>query len=163
MSINIAEAKSFIEANLDQVRKSQHVASHLNCSLEGLKRSFHRAENLSISKYIRASRIARMKEELKNSDTACKVICLELGLREDVGARLFKHATGMTMEGFRRLSRLGLSCQDAFPQAKSELAQGGKRLILTETAIRQVLSNGASNVRTSTVRRSDIVTQGPAN
>lgn len=161
MPINISVAKTYIEQNLDQVRKAQQVASHLDCSLERLKRSFIRSEKLSISRFIRTSKVARMKLELASSNTPCKVICLDLGLREDVGARLFKRATGMTMENFRKATRQIPHVQADLQAKKEELAGHGPRLLLTESAIRQILSRKESKSAISASRRNNIMTQGP--
>jgi len=41
--------------------------------------------------------LEKMKVALKKPDTLCKIVCLDLGFREDTGCRFFKEMTGMTM------------------------------------------------------------------
>ncbi len=163
MTIDIEQVKSFIDENLNQVRKSQQVAAHLNCPVEGLKRCFLKTESLSLSSYIRATKIARMKEQLQNSERPCKVICLNLGLREDVGARLFKNVTGMTMESYRRLCRHDEPPAKRFAERKRERRGAERRLVLTEGVIRQILSSTETLPKTPAKQRSDILIQGPSN
>lgn len=163
MKIDIEQVKSYIDENLNQLRKSQQVAAHLNCSVEGLKRSFLKTECLSLSSYIRATKIARMKQELQNTENPCKVICLDLGLREDVGARLFKNVTGMTMESYRRI------CRHDIPQTNHTVCSRNDRkrpepgLILTEGVIRKVLASSESLSKVTAKHSTGILIQGPAN
>jgi len=163
MMIDISQVKSFVSSNLNSVRKTQHVATQLNCSLERLKKTFLKNEKVSLSWYIRESRVSRMKERLLTSDAPCKVICLDLGLREDVGSRLFKNSTGMTMEEFRR------SYHGACPNVRKtqchyrEESKPSPRLVITEGVITQVLSNALSKESKEPIRRtSGIWLQGPA-
>ena len=162
MIIDIAQVKSFVALNLNSVRKSEQVASQLSCSLEKLKKTFYKSEKLTLSKYIRETRVSKMKEQLLGSRAPCKVICLNLGLREDVGARLFKNTTGMTMEQFRKSYRgLPLSAwkNDEHPQEnRSEL-----RLVITEKVIQEALSSGRNRDPKSAPKRTDgSWIQGPA-
>lgn len=161
MTINIEQVKCYIDENLHQLRKAEHVALHLNYPVERLKRSFQRRESLSLSRYLRASRITRMKAQLQNTEKPCKVICLDLGLREDVGARLFKNATGMTMESYRRL------CRHDRPDAlrpdlrKKPLNKQESQLVLTESVIRQMLEATARRHQQAG-RNTGILIQGPS-
>jgi AraC-like DNA-binding protein len=162
MMIDISQVKSFVSSNLNSVRKTQHVATQLNCSLERLKKTFLKNEKVSLSWYIRESRVSRMKERLLTSDAPCKVICLDLGLREDVGSRLFKNCTGMTMEEFRR------SYHGACPNVRKtqshyrEESKPSPRLVITEGVITQVLSTAHSKESKEPIRRtSGIWLQGP--
>ena len=162
MMIDISQVKSFVSSNLNSVRKTQHVATQLNCSLERLKKTFFKNEKVSLSWYIRESRVSRMKERLLTSDAPCKVICLDLGLREDVGSRLFKNCTGMTMEEFRR------SYHGACPNVRKTQShyrderKPSPRLLITEGVVTQVLSNTLSKEPKEPIRRtSGIWLQGP--
>ena len=105
ISIDVSFVKSFVHANLHSVHEAKQVAEQLNCALDRLKRTFHESESMTLSQFIRESRLSRMKEQLAQSDLPCKVICLGLGVREDAGARMFKSATGLTMEDFRKLQK----------------------------------------------------------
>ncbi len=140
MMIDISQVKSFVSSNLSNVKKTQQVATQLNCPLDTLKKMFYKTERVSLSKYIRESRVCRMKDRLLSSEAPCKVICLDLGLREDVGARLFKNTTGMTMEEFRR------SYFGAMPHIwqteihNREEDKPGLRLVITEQEVRKALT-----------------------
>ena len=50
-------------------------------------------------------RLSEMKKSLVSSDLLCKVICLNLGVREDSGSRLFRNKTGLTMKEWREAHR----------------------------------------------------------
>jgi AraC-like DNA-binding protein len=163
MMIDVSQVKSFVAANLNYVSKAQQVATQLNCSLDKLKKTFYRSEKLSLSRFIRDSRVSRMKERLQASHIPCKVICLDLGLREDVGARLFKNSTGMTMQEFRKLGRRDTSELWKAEARKQAENRTGPRLVLTENVIRQVLSTTQDKLCKQVARRSNGVSiQGPA-
>jgi AraC-like DNA-binding protein len=140
MMIDISQVKSYVCSNLSNVKKTQQVATELNCSLDKLKKMFYKSERVSLSRYIRESKVCRMKERLLTSEALCKVICLDLGIREDVGARLFKNTTGMTMEEFRK------SYFGALPHMWQTEMQSrtddrpGLRLVITENEIRKALT-----------------------
>lgn len=144
MFIDIPQVKSYVQTNLDSVRKTQQVAAQMNCPLDRLKKTFYKIEKISLSKFIRESRVARMKEQLQGSDAPCKVICLDLGLREDVGARLFKNTTGMTMEGFRKMHRNGTREMWLLEARKQAESKPAAQIVLTEKVIRHVLSTSQS-------------------
>jgi AraC-like DNA-binding protein len=163
MTIDIEQVKSYIDENLNQLRRSQQVAAHLNCSVEGLKRSFLKLESLSLSRYIRATKIARMKDQLQNSESPCKVICLDLGLREDVGARLFKNVTGMTMESYRKLCRHEPPPEATTRAASKERRKAEPPLVITEGVVRQILAGSESQPRSLLKQRTGILIQGPSN
>ena len=143
MLIDISQVKTFVSSNLSSVKKTEQVATQLNCPLDKLKKTFYKTERVSLSRYIRESRVCRMKERLLTSEAPCKVICLDLGLREDVGARLFKNTTGMTMEGFRK------SYYGATPRIwqtemhHREEDRPGLRLVITEKEVRKALTKPA--------------------
>jgi AraC-like DNA-binding protein len=152
MAIDITLVRSFVRANLNRLRKAQHVADELNCSLNSLKKSFYSSEKMSISRFIRNSRVERMKEYLAHTDTQCKVICLDLGIREDVGARLFKHVTGVTMEEFRAMHR-GPVRDLRHLEAMRDTALGPKpSMVLTEKVIKEVLATSKRSQRTEPPR-----------
>jgi AraC-like DNA-binding protein len=163
MMIDISQVKSFVSSNLRSVKKTQQVATQLNCPLDKLKKTFYRTERVSLSRYIRESRVCRMKERLLTSEAPCKVICLDLGLREDVGARLFKNTTGMTMEEFRR------SYYGATPRIwqteiqKREEDRPGLRLVITENEVRKALTKSQEREpRGPILNNSGAWIQGPA-
>lgn len=104
-----------------------------------------------------------MKERLQASRVPCKVICLDLGLREDVGARLFKNSTGMTMQEFRKQD--GRDSTEAWKSEARKRAENrsAPRLVLTENVIRQALSSTQYRLEKQAARRSNGVwIQGPA-
>jgi len=140
MMIDISQVKSFVSSNLGSVKKTQQVATQLNCSLDKLKKVFYKTERVSLSRYIRESRVSRMKELLLTSEAPCKVICLDLGLREDVGARLFKNTTGMTMEEFRRAYFGATPRLWQTEMHNREEDRPGLRLVITEKEVRKALT-----------------------
>ncbi len=140
MTIDISQVKAFVSTNISNVKKTQQVATQLDCSLDKLKKTFYKTERVSLSRYIRESRVSRMKESLLSSEAPCKVICLDLGLREDVGARLFKNSTGMTMEEFRK-TYFGSTPQLLRGETPGrEQERPGLRLVITEKEIRKALT-----------------------
>jgi AraC-like DNA-binding protein len=164
MSTDITFVKSFVESNLGRVHKTQHVADQLNCPLDKLKKSFYRSEKLTLSRFIRETRIARMKDQLAKSDTLCKVICIDLGIREDVGARLFKNATGLTMEEFRKMYRR--STTGIWRSEAQRLAdvKPAPQLILTAKGVKQALATARRNqVKPSASHLEGISIPGHAN
>jgi len=164
MATDITLVKSFVETNLGRVHKTQQVADQLNCPLDKLKKSFFRSEKLTLSRFIRESRIARIKEQLAQSDFPCKVICIDLGIREDVGARLFKNATGLTMEEFRKMYRRSISGIWRTEAQKQASLKSGPQLLLTARAVKQALaSSRRGHTRQSTSQLDGITIQGHAN
>ncbi|MCX6135564.1 MAG: hypothetical protein NTU47_17290 [Ignavibacteriales bacterium] len=164
MTIDIPQVKSFVSSNLTTLKKAQQVATQLDCPLDKLKQSFYRTEKVSLSRYIRESRVCRMKERLLTSEALCKVICLDLGLREDVGARLFKNTTGMTMEEFRKSYFGALPSIWQMAKPRSEADRPGLRLVITENEVRKALTKPADKESQQPVSHSSGVwIQGPAN
>ncbi|HTY36139.1 MAG TPA: hypothetical protein VMH23_03455 [Bacteroidota bacterium] len=139
MLIDIVQVKSFVSTNLPALRKTQQIATELNYPLDKLKRSFYKSERVSLSRYIREFRVGRIKERLLTSDAPCKVICLELGVREDVGARLFKSSTGMTMEEFRKAYFGAMPKVWMMDRFDHRDQNRGLRLVITENEIRKAL------------------------
>jgi AraC-like DNA-binding protein len=164
MAMDITLVKSFVETNLGRVHKTQHVADQLNCPLDKLKKTFYRSEKLTLSRFIRESRIARIKEQLAQSDCPCKVICIDLGIREDVGARLFKNSTGMTMEEFRKMYRRSISGIWRKEAQKQAEMKSGSHLVLTARAVKQVLASSRRGHAKRTMSQLEGITiQGHAN
>ena len=164
MTIDIYQVKSYVSTNLPALKKTQQVATELNYSLDKLKKSFYRSEKVSLSRYIRESRVCRMKERLLTSETACKVICLDLGLREDVGARLFKNSTGMTMEEFRKSYFGAMPGMWQMETATRPEARPGLRLVITENEVRRALARpAAKESKIPASQSSGAWIQGPAN
>ena len=163
MIIDISQVKTYVASNLNSVRKTQQVAAQLNCSLEKLKKTFYKSEKTTLSRYIRESRVSKMKEQLLASRAPCKVICLNLGLREDVGARLFKNTTGMTMEEFRKSYRGIPPNMWKNDEHKPRENRSGLRLVITEKVIHEAMSSGRSQEPKSAPKRTDgSWIQGPA-
>jgi AraC-like DNA-binding protein len=164
MAMDITLVKTYVEGNLGRVHKTQHVAEQLNCPLEKLKKTFYHSEKLTLSRFIRETRIARIKEQLAKTDEPCKVICIDLGIREDVGARLFKNATGLTMEEFRKIYRRSIS--GVWRSEAQRYAQGRPtpQLLLTAKSVRKVLADShEEQPRPATTRLNGITIQGHAN
>jgi AraC-like DNA-binding protein len=161
MTINIEQVKCYIDENLHHLRKAEQVALQLNYPVGRLNRSFLRRESLSLSRYLRASRITRMKEQLQNTEKPCKVICLDLGLREDVGARLFKNATGMTMENYRCLCRHDRPGVLRHIVGKKSQNKQDSRLVLTERVVRQMVEATARRTQQGS-GETGILIQGPS-
>jgi len=106
MPINIEAVKKAISENLDGVRTVSDVARISGASLETLRKDFVRQERITLSEYLTRVRVERAKDLLCTTDESCKKICWSVGFsREEVGARVFKRYTRVTMEGFRRNSR----------------------------------------------------------
>jgi AraC-like DNA-binding protein len=164
MAMDITLVKSFVASNLGRVHKTQHVADQLNFPVERLKKTFYRSEKQTLSKFIRETRIVRMKEQLIQSDYLCKVICLDLGIREDVGARLFKNATGMTMEEFRKMYRRSISGIWRAQAQKQAEAKSELHLVLTAKAVKEALATTRrAQSKQSTNQIKGITIQGHAN
>jgi AraC-like DNA-binding protein len=163
MMIDISQVKTFVASNLNSVRKTQQVAEQLHCSLEKLKKTFYRSEKLTLSRYIRESKVLKIKEQLLESRAPCKVICLNLGLREDVGARLFKNTTGMTMEEFRKSYRDIPREMWKNNEYKPHEHRSGLRLVITEKVVHDAISSGLKQEPKSAPKRTDgSWIQGPA-
>jgi AraC-like DNA-binding protein len=99
--INTNLVKAHIARNLPAIHTVADVSRGLGLSRETLRKSFVRIEKISLRHYIASIRVEEMKELLQTTSLSCMAVCLELGCREDVGARLFKQHTGVTMQVFR--------------------------------------------------------------
>jgi AraC-like DNA-binding protein len=100
-SIDTKLIKAHISRNLPAIHTIGDVSRALGFNRETLRKRFVRIEKISLHKHIASMRVKEMKDLLRTTDLSCMAVCLELGCREDVGARLFKKHTGITMQGFR--------------------------------------------------------------
>jgi transcriptional regulator GlxA family with amidase domain len=107
MPLDLEAIKADMQENLAEIRTIEDVARRNKISAETLKKEFLRKEGIGISEYLARTRVETMKHLLAATDEKCIIICLRAGCREDVGERLFKRLTGMTMEEFRRRQRDG--------------------------------------------------------
>lgn len=113
----------YVASHIFTLKKISDVAEGLNVSYETLRKKFLKREKVSLAHYILQWKVRYMEEALLATDYPCKVICYDVGLREDYGARVFKNITGMTMEQYRARYkpvlerwREYLSCEvDPFP------------------------------------------------
>jgi transcriptional regulator GlxA family with amidase domain len=113
MPIDLENIKTYIEKNIARIHTIEDIATPHKVSPETLKKEFLRREGIGISDFVAKTRVLKMKDLLVRTNDKCLVICLRIGCREDVGGRLFKRITGMTMEEFRRRHRDGLTEVDA--------------------------------------------------
>ncbi len=107
MPIDLEAIKADVEGNIGEIRTIENVTRRNRVSPDTLKKEFLRKEQMGISEFSARRRVEKMKQLLIAAADKCVVICLRAGCREDVGARLFKRLTGMTMEEFRRRHRDG--------------------------------------------------------
>jgi transcriptional regulator GlxA family with amidase domain len=113
MPINLEAIKADVQGNIGKIRTIEDIARRNRVSPQTLKKEFLRKEGIGISEFLARTRVEKMKQLLIASDEKCLVICLRAGCREDVGGRLFKRLTGMTMEEFRRWHRDGVKKTEA--------------------------------------------------
>jgi transcriptional regulator GlxA family with amidase domain len=111
MARDIEWTKLYIQEHLPEIRSLKILAVRIDINAETLRKRFFRETGSNISEYIAHAKVSKMKSLLTNSDLACKVICLNLGFREDSGAKLFKRIVGVTMERYRRLNSRQLHVQ----------------------------------------------------
>lgn len=104
MSLDIEQAKAFIEENLKMIQSAQDVTDKLGFSYETLRKRFRNHEGITLWRYITRMRIERAKQLLlERRDLCCYHICDEVGFSSDVsGERIFRIWTGMTMLEYRR-------------------------------------------------------------
>jgi len=100
--VDIEELKSRISVDLKGKCCLKELTKEIPVSAQTLRKLFRRRAGFPISDYIQDARVAWMIAMLEITDKPCKNICIEVGLREDSGARAFKKATGMTMMEWRR-------------------------------------------------------------
>jgi transcriptional regulator GlxA family with amidase domain len=96
---------SFLDRNIQDVHSMKDIATEVKAPLETIRKSFYRATMVNLSHYVSLARIEKAKWMLSQTDMPCKMICFEVGVREDVGARLFRRITGMNMSEFRNKCR----------------------------------------------------------
>jgi AraC-like DNA-binding protein len=103
MSTDTRVLKMVVNKQLHQIRTISDLAQLVGSSPEALKKQFKRREGVSIAKYIRGVCIELAKEILMKTNRRCKEICLAIGFsREDIGSRVFKRDTGISMKDFRK-------------------------------------------------------------
>jgi len=108
MAVDVEKVKSFIEGNLKDIKLVYDIASSFSLSSETLRKEFTRREKRSLHDYVEQVRIEQAKRLLGTTERRCFEICFEVGFgREDTGAKVFKRATGMTMEEYRLKLREG--------------------------------------------------------
>ena len=102
MDANTEKIKRYIRNHIGHIRTIQDVADHLDLSSETLRRTFRRAEGVSLSQFITQVRIEQAKTLLRETDLLCFEICYAVGFtREDTGAKVFKREVGCTMKAWR--------------------------------------------------------------
>lgn len=109
MVIDIEKLRLLILENPKSVHRPRDIARLVDKSPQTISREFERVEGTPLAEYIRCQKVEIMKNLLRSSDQLCKNICYEVGYRMDVGARIFKKTTGLTMEEFRRANGNGAS------------------------------------------------------
>ena len=103
MDRDTEHAKRHIKHNITLVHAIEDVAVALDVSSEVLRKEFRRREGISLSKFIKQTKVEHAKKLLEETENCCKSICFDAGFsREDSGARTFKQATGMTMLEYRK-------------------------------------------------------------
>jgi len=126
------EIQSYILLRLSKVSTVDDVAALVNLSPETVRRKFARAEGITLGRYIDICKIVALAEQLILSDEPCKLICYELGLREDSGAKLFKKHTGMTMQQFRERYRPKFLATERNPLVPAEILEARYPLSIVE-------------------------------
>lgn len=100
---DIEGVKAFIRASIRRIRTIDDIAKAFNVSQETLRKDFVRGQRTTLSQFISETRVEEMKRLLSVTSQPCNRICLSGGFsREEVGERVFKRTTGMTMSEFRR-------------------------------------------------------------
>ncbi len=120
MPIDFEAIKADVQENISEIRTIEDVARRNRLSTQTLKKEWLRKEGIGISEFLARARVETMKQLLIATDEKCIVICLRAGCREDVGERLFKRLTGMTMEEFRRRHRDGAKETEASYRRRSD-------------------------------------------
>jgi AraC-like DNA-binding protein len=106
MNFDTSRVKSLVWTTLRGTRRIGDIADRLHISQETLRKAFRREEGIPLSTFIARARVEQAKRLLVDSELRCFEICYQVGYsREDVGARAFKRATGMTMLQYRRSGR----------------------------------------------------------
>lgn len=113
----IEDVKLMVDLHLTEASTISAVAAMMNIPSETLRKKFFRKEGIHLNEYIYRRKVQAMKELLLISDEPCYVVCYNVGLREDSGAKVFKRIAGMTMLGFRE--RYKHEC-DALKQLPAE-------------------------------------------
>ncbi len=100
------EVKEYIELNVRKVWGVAPLAADLQVPFDRLRKEFRRKEGLPISRFILKTKVENAKKLLTDTDKYCFEICFDVGFpRVDVGTRIFKRVTGMTMLEYREEHR----------------------------------------------------------
>ena len=106
MPIDSRIVKRVVSKELSRIKTISDLAKLLGFPPEALRKEFVRRERITLSKYISEIRIQRAKDLLLKSDEKCKEICLVVGFsREDIGSRVFRRHTGISMKEFREIGK----------------------------------------------------------
>lgn len=104
----IAAAQAWIRRKLDQALSIGALADHLAMSERTLLRHFHAKTGKSPKAYIQDLRLGRAKELLETSTQPLGAIVAAIGYQdESTFRRLFKRATGLTPQDYRKRFRTG--------------------------------------------------------
>lgn len=99
---DIERVKAFVRESIHQIRSINDIATAFDISRETLRKNFVRYQKKRLSQFVAETRVEEMKHLLSVTRRPCNDICLAVGFsREEVGERVFKRKTGMTMKGFR--------------------------------------------------------------
>jgi transcriptional regulator GlxA family with amidase domain len=100
--------KEYVRRYSNTPISTARIARMLNVSPETILREFLRVERTSLRTYMSEVRVEQAKKLLATSDFPCKEICFMVGFtREDVGARVFKRLSGLTMAQYRTTAMSG--------------------------------------------------------
>ena len=106
MTLDTAQIKHYVQANLARIQSREDVAAAFGVSLERLRKAFHEAEGMTLTECIDEARIEEAKRLLRKTDYRSKEVCFAVGFaRPDCGERTFKEATGLTMQAYRKRYR----------------------------------------------------------
>ena len=110
MPIEIKGIKAIVYERCHEIRTTRDVADILGISPEILRRIFAREVGTPLSGFITSVRVEKAKQLLLQTDEPCQQICTSVGFpREEIGDRIFKRTTGMTMQEFRTSGKTSAS------------------------------------------------------
>lgn len=99
--------KRLIQAHISEIQSIRDIGRMTTRSWETIRKDFVRWERATPAAFIRRTRVAKAKRLLMQTELSCQVICHRVGFsREEVGERVFKRLTGLTMKEHRRQSRI---------------------------------------------------------
>lgn len=106
VDMDTEQVKEYIGLNARKVWGVAPLAADLQIPFDKLRKEFRRKEGLPLSRFILMTKVENAKKLLAETDKYCFEICFDVGFpREDVGARIFKRMTGMTMLEYREEKR----------------------------------------------------------